>query len=134
MIGHKLQEHQDEKTSFKCNHCNFEAKDIPLINEHIETVHTELALLNCISLNQKSSEEGFEIFKHELTDVLAKIIHSQNTIIEGHNAIKQEMFIMRQSQKSYIKLDQLDEALELLSKDRDVFVPPKVTQLPQAPV
>ena len=136
LIGHKLQEHQDRDTYIKCNHCKFVAKDIPTMNEHIETDHIDLALLNCISLNQKKSEEGFEKFQHELSDVLNKIIDSQNVIIEGHNAIKQEMFILRQSQKNYIKLDQLDEALELLSKDRDVVVPPRVAcpTLPPVPV
>ena len=136
LIGHKLQVHPDRETYIECNHCNFVAEDIPTINDHVETVHIDLALLNSISLNQKNSEDGFENFKQDLSGVLNKIIESQNAIIEGQNAIKQEMFIIRQSQKNNVKLDQLDEALELLSKDRDIVVPPKVkcpTQ-PPAPV
>ena len=45
----------------------------------------ELTLLGHITENQTTLANEFESFKGELTDIL-------NVIIEGHNAMKQELF------------------------------------------
>ena len=71
------------------------------IKEHVETDHMEFVLLRNVSENQLEVSRNFEVFKGELTNIL-------KAIIEDHNAIKQELFILRQdNHKSIEKMDNI---------------------------
>ena len=67
--------------------------------------HEDLGVLNMLAFQQKCMTEGFELFKHELTTVI-------KGFIEGQNAIKQELFIIRQNQVSEKKIADVDISIQ----------------------
>ena len=92
-ITHLLNEHSNNSEVIQCPHCDYRSLDIGSLDFHIENDHVELALLGHISENQTMLSKNFETFKTELTPLL-------NKFIDGHNAMKQELFIMRQNYSS----------------------------------
>ena len=109
-ITHTLDVHGNNTEVIKCQHCEYKAIDKETMYEHIDTDHMELTLLGHITENQATLANKFESFKGELTDIL-------NVIIDGHNAMKQEMFIMRQHEKIIDdKISKIDGAIETLNR------------------
>ena len=107
--------------------------DMSNLNEHIETNHLETVFLVQMLENQKASEQNLEKFKVELTDIL-------RTMIDNQNAIKQELFIMRQdNHKSVEKIANIEERVDKLSGSLTKISstaspePQKVHQQPKVP-
>ena len=112
--GQALEEHMtthEEIRKFTCTFCSYEATSSDTLTSHTLEVHDDPQLLNFIS-NQLSrvtdSFDLFEVFKVELKDVL-------NQIIGGHNAVRQELFILRNNQTTNeSKLKKIDISLTKL--------------------
>ena len=100
-VTHIINAHGNNSEVIHCPHCDYKSIDMETMKDHIETVHLELSLLGHITGNQDTLNKNFDKFKTELTTAL-------NAIIEGHNAMKQELFIMRQKKAdSDEKLDRV---------------------------
>ena len=108
-VTHIINAHGNNSEVIHCPHCDYKSIDMETMKDHIETVHLELALLGHITGNQDTLNKNFDKFKTELTTAL-------NAIIEGHNAMKQELFIMRQKKAdSDGKLDRVENAMRKLT-------------------
>ena len=122
----------NHKKKEKCELCDFEAATHDEITDHRIETHEDFGLLIKLSSQQKLMTQNFDIFRDEMSDIVKELIATQN-------AIKQEMFIMRQSQVSEKKIIQVEKSLELVSsllvkdaEERQVKVsPPKSPNVPQ---
>ena len=106
-----IKEHVDvnhRTMSPSCLFCDFEANTHEEMSDHITEKHEELGVLKTLAFHQKYVTESFDSFKDELTTVL-------NNIITGHNAIKQELFIMRQNQVTDKKIETIEKSVNNLS-------------------
>ena len=109
-IAHMLiNYHENNMETVQCQHCDYKAADLKTITDHIETDHQEFALLNHLARNQTYVSQAFDTFKDELTNVL-------NKIIDGHNSIKQELFIFRQSNYGTERLDKIEASVTNLTR------------------
>ena len=117
-ITHLLLTHKNEML-FDCPYCKFKTNNKEEHKEHIEVNHVEFAMFGHIAMNQDTLTNSFEHFKKELTDIL-------NVIIDKHNSVKQELFILRQSEhESQQKLKEIQNTLANLS-NTTTFHPPKL--------
>ena len=89
-ITHLLNVHSNDIEYIQCPHCDYKSLDMISLDFHIENDHVELALLGQINENQTTLSKNFDIFKTQLTPLL-------NKFIDGHNKMKQDLFIMRQN-------------------------------------
>ena len=81
-------------TAEHCQYCDYRAKDREELQSHLIKHHEEIVLLHSMSqqVNEISDRfELFETFKDELGDVI-------KSIAEAHNAVKQELFLIRNKQ------------------------------------
>ena len=86
-ITHLLKTHDKNSEMIECQHCDYKTMTLENYNDHLETDHVEFTILGHLVSSQKEMSKGIETFKTELTNIL-------NTIIDDHNAIKQELFIL----------------------------------------
>jgi hypothetical protein len=92
IVEHVRKAHKKE---LQCNFCELKATEKDVLTEHIMNMHTDLALLNTVAVQLSSIQDSFaffEVFKDELKVVL-------NQLIDSHNSIKQELFVIRNVQK-----------------------------------
>ena len=76
-----------------------------ILDSHIENKHVELALLGNITENQAVLAQKCGILE-------TKLINMVNNILDSHNQMKQEMFILRQNYSaSNEKLERIENAL-----------------------
>ena len=66
--------------------------------------HEDLGVLNELASQQKYASQSFDLYKEEMTKVL-------NAIIDSHNEIKQEVFIVRQNQVTDKKIVSIENDL-----------------------
>ena len=102
-ISHIQTTHENPEL-ISCRHCNYKALNKDKLYDHIENDHIEYAMLASVTAGQEKMETNFNQFKGELTDVLNKIFNTinkinenQTKIINDQNVIRQELFILRQS-------------------------------------
>ena len=109
LVAHILDRHGTNAEVINCPHCDYKAIDKETVYMHIDTAHLELTLLGNITQNQTVLADKFETFKDELTNIL-------NVIIDGHNGMKQELFIMRQHEKTIDeKISKTENAINVLT-------------------
>ena len=92
LVEHILANHEKNMEMIECQYCEYRAVNLLSMNDHIEADHQEYAILRHLAKCQVNAADAFENFKVELTNVL-------NNIIDGHNTIKQELFIFFWSKK-----------------------------------
>ena len=89
----------------------YETIDRGILIDHMMDNHPDLTLLNTVAGQLSSLSDSFamfEVFKVELKDVL-------NKIIDDHNSVKQELFVIRNSQIEEVKkIDVVEKAIEKL--------------------
>ena len=116
LVKHILGIHKKHPEMIKCQHCDYSALTLQSYNNHLEVDHVEFSLLGHLIAGQKFMTRNNESFKEELTNVLDRIIASQNQIINGQNSIKQELFILRQdNQINNKKLEAVEKAVDDMS-------------------
>ena len=91
-VNHIIAKHHNSQEVIFCPRCNFKALGMQSMNDHIETDHIEIALLRHVTANQAAATQNLETFKMELTNIL-------KTLIQEHNVVKQELFILRQNKQ-----------------------------------
>ena len=106
VINHMKEDHKEKKE--KCEFCVFQAESRDEMTDHIYDKHEDMGVLNALAQQQRYVAESFDLFKKELTTVL-------NGIIDGHNAIKQELFIIRKNQVSEKKIVDIEKSVLNLS-------------------
>ena len=108
-ITHLLETHEKNTEMIECQHCDHRALTIKSYNDHLEADHVEFSILNHLVSSQKGLSQNIENFKTELTNIL-------NVIIDDHNAIKQELFILRQDkQQNTKKIVNIEQTVMTLS-------------------
>jgi hypothetical protein len=123
-VKHLLETHERNTEMIECRLCNHRALTIQNINDHIETDHVEFTFLEHLLSNQKGLYTNLDTFKSELTNIL-------NTIIDSHNAIKQELFILRQDrQENKEKIGNIEKVVTNVS---NALSSGKVPTLPKTP-
>ena len=130
LISHIINNHSENSEIIHCPHCDYKAMDTETIDSHIENMHVELALLGHVTTNQAILSQNYEVFKKDLTVAL-------NAIIEGHNEMKQELFILRQKySESNDKLETIENKMEdlkkLVNSDTVIKTPP-ILDVPKVP-
>ena len=109
-VTHLLNVHSNNSEVIQCPHCEFKSIETITMDSHIENQHVELALLGHVTENQTILSQKFDLFKKDLTSAL-------NGIIEGHNAMKQEFFILRQNNTdSNDRMKKIEEKMDDLKK------------------
>ena len=104
-IKHLLDVHGENSEVIQCPHCDFNSIDMTILDSHIENKHVELALLGNITENQAVLAQKCGILE-------TKLINMVNNILDSHNQMKQEMFILRQNYSaSNEKLERIENAL-----------------------
>ena len=110
LVSHILTSHKNNAEIIHCQSCEFKAIDINGLNDHMETDHIELVYLRHVDANQVDVSRSFEKFKDELTSIL-------NVIIDDHNTMKQEFFILHQEKHDRGKqMDKIENAVLDLTK------------------
>ena len=109
-ITHLLETHKSENL-LECSYCEFKTNNREEHKKHIEAKHVDFAMFGHIAMNQDALTNNFEHFKTELTSIL-------NVIIDSHNTMKQELFILRQNEHaSQQKLKAIQDLLLTISSD-----------------
>ena len=94
-----------------CNYCDFETATRELIIGHIEEYHGDQVIPSDMFEKVTSIKESFDLFetfKVELKDIL-------NKLIDEHNAVKQELFMIRNNQANDTKMKDIDASIKRLS-------------------
>jgi hypothetical protein len=116
-VKHLLEKHTRKKS---CPFCDYEDVEHESLATHIWANHEQLSLLSTIGMQVSQFSENFanlEVFKEELTGIL-------NKIIDAHNSVKQELFLIR---------NHLDVKNILQSSGTTVTPSPPATSSPEAP-
>ena len=116
-VKHILEKHTRKKS---CPFCDYEYVEHESLTTHIWANHEHLSLLSNIGIQVSQFSENFanlEVFKEELTGIL-------NKIIDAHNSVKQELFLIR---------NHLNVKNELQSLETPVSPSPPATSSPEAP-
>lgn len=111
LSNHKLKDHFNPEL-IECRHCDYKIISVQNIKDHKETDHVEFAILDHIVSSQtvlvgsrSVLGKSFELFKDEMIKAL-------NTITAENNAIKQELFILRQAKiDDSKKLDNIEKSV-----------------------
>ena len=89
-VTHLLGDHI-KKNIYKCSFCEYTAKDQQDLDVHIGKYHDMLVVMKSFAENQVSLMQKFDNLKDEMKTAM-------NQIIDDNNTMKQELFILRQSQ------------------------------------
>ena len=108
LIKHILNVHEMNKETIQCNFCEYKAYNRNAVRDHVEAEHLNKLLLNHMTYQHNELTSAFKGFKEDLIEVL-------NKIVEDHNIIKQELFIIRQSTHSSKSLDSIENKIEAIS-------------------
>ena len=94
----------------ECPYCDYKAPSVQRMKDHIEVDHAQFAFLGHITEKQSSLNVKFDKFKEDITNIL-------KTIVEDHNAIKQELFIRRQSNNDDSqRIERIEKSVNLLTQ------------------
>ena len=117
--------HKINTEVIECPFCDFKTISMQGYKDHVDSAHVELAMFGHLTGSQNDLSQSFEKFKNELKKVL-------NVIIEDHNVIKQEMFILRQNKhESHEKLKSIENSIGKLTSMVSAEVSkPKTTKTP----
>ena len=125
-ITHLLNTHEKNTEVLECQYCDFKAINLQRYRDHVDTVHIEIAMFAHLASNQNALTQNLEKFKDELANIL-------NVIIEDHNVIKQELFILRQNKhESHEKLNNVEKSISKLTSMVSSGVLKPVTSKPAA--
>ena len=109
LVNHIIRKHRH--TVKTCNFCDYETESRNEIIDHISSEHGDndarIEMANQIA-TLKESFERFETFKVELNDLI-------NRLIGDSNAVKQELFMIRNNQANDPRLRDIDRAIQRLS-------------------
>ena len=64
-VAHLLEAHKHYLGTYKCSFCDFEAMENKTLNEHMNSVHGMLLILNGLAKNQALVGESFDKFREE---------------------------------------------------------------------
>ena len=109
LVNHIITSHK--QTMKMCDFCEHEAASRDLLKAHIMEKHENQFFLNVIAdqmVRVKDSFDMFEVFKVELKDIL-------NKLIDGHNSVKQELFLIRNNQVNDTRLKDIENSIKRLS-------------------
>ena len=90
LINHKHQFHQVNQEPFKCHDCDYKTYSVSEVEDHRRSEHRESVFIEQMVHQQSILAKEFVAFKDDLTQML-------NRVIDDHNVIKQELFILRQN-------------------------------------
>ena len=96
LITQILDKHKKHPEIIECQHCDYKALTLENFKDHIAFDHVENSVIGHLVSGQKRMAANFESFKTELTSIL-------NALIDDHNVIKQELFILRQEKHENAK-------------------------------
>ena len=105
---HRNTMHSQNGVTLSCSQCEHIALSINDKEDHMQAKHSQNSVLEQVVLQQSVLSQAFSIFKEDLTAVL-------NKIFEDNNAIKQELFIIRQNDPNSKKLQAIDDRLQNIS-------------------
>ena len=94
---HTRQKHRKPDS---CQYCDYDAKDRGILQDHMIEVHEEYVILHTMAQQVDHISDSFvlfETFKTELTGVL-------KSLFDSHNAVKQELFVIRNKQAEFVSL------------------------------
>ena len=90
-VTHLLEKHRNEDNcEYKCSFCEFRTNVKENLDSHIVNYHDVIGVLNGLAENQMNISQSIGRLKEEVVNALSKII-------EDNNILKQELFILRQS-------------------------------------
>ena len=91
-VSHIRELHRKNTSTYKCGFCELEFNDKKTLDLHIAEYHEMLSILTGLARNQIYVSQSFDEFKEELKKSMQKLF-------EDHNAMNQELFILRQLQQ-----------------------------------
>ena len=90
LVAHLIEVHSTYNLTFNCNICSYEWHSKDELDDHMGKCHETLITLNGIARNQQFVSDSLDKFRTEVTKTLEKLI-------EENVAMKQELFILRQT-------------------------------------
>ena len=88
-------------TTIICQYCEFTTDDKENLQTHMVESHEEVVVLYTMAKHVdgfRDSFDGFETYIKEVAVSLKTVLANQAAILDNQNAMKQELFVLRNSQ------------------------------------